>query len=79
LDGADYQNKNIKPDMNIPFTNNAPDILSSWIALEVLSPQTFRKPEDLAGAYGSIAKLENPGRRWRKVKTQLPSLLPGHS
>lgn len=35
-----YQNQNIKPDMNIHLTNHASDILSSWIALEVLSPQT---------------------------------------
>src|SRR5258708_5796457 len=61
---ADYQNQNIKPDMNIPLTNNARDILSSWIALEVLSPQTFRKPEDLAGAYGSIVKLEKALLPW---------------
>ncbi|HVU54564.1 MAG TPA: ATP-binding protein [Puia sp.] len=44
--------------------NNPADIFSSWIALEVLSPQTFRKPEDLAGAYGSIAKLDEPLLPW---------------
>jgi hypothetical protein len=44
--------------------NNACDILSSWIALEVLSPQTFHKPEDLAGANGSIAKFENQLLPW---------------
>jgi len=50
--------------MTPPVTNNAPDILSSWIALEVLSPQTFRKPEDLAGAYGSVVKLDKPFLPW---------------
>ncbi|HEY6802004.1 MAG TPA: AAA domain-containing protein [Pyrinomonadaceae bacterium] len=33
----------------MPNLPNAPEsILSAWIALEVLSPQTFRRPEDLA-------------------------------
>jgi len=38
-----------------PVQNNPVDILSAWIALEVLSPQTFRKPEDLA--QGGDARL----------------------
>lgn len=50
--------------MNNPFDNKPQDILSSWIALEVLSPQTFRKPEDLTGTYGSIANLMNGKLPW---------------
>ena len=34
-----------------PITNEPESILSAWIALEVLSPQTFRKPEDLCLYY----------------------------
>jgi hypothetical protein len=49
----------MKSPANIPS-----DILSAWTALEVLSPQTFRKPEDLAGANGSIAKLKGPALPW---------------
>jgi hypothetical protein len=49
-------------------------VLSSWIALEVLSPQSFRKPEDLvAGDKYRIANIsrgalpwENGGERSRK-------------
>ena len=43
----------------IPTEKNAPqNILSAWTALEVLSPQTFRKPEDLAnGDTRAIAHL----------------------
>lgn len=39
--------------------NDAPDaILCSWTALEVLSPQSFVRPEDLVGAgYGSVVRL----------------------
>ncbi|MXV51517.1 hypothetical protein GS399_11095 [Pedobacter sp. HMF7647] len=31
------------------IANKPEDVLSSWIALEVFSPQTFKRPEDLAG------------------------------
>ena len=38
--------------------NNVSDILSTWIALEVLSPQTFYSPKDLAGGKeASIARF----------------------
>jgi len=40
------------PPPNIPFppiTNKPEAILSAWTALEVLSPPSFRRPEDLAG------------------------------
>jgi hypothetical protein len=33
-----------------PMTNAPSSILDAWTALEVLSPPTFRRPEDLAGA-----------------------------
>ncbi|MDF2381365.1 ATP-binding protein [Nostoc ellipsosporum NOK] len=56
---ADYKTSNANIDMNISLSNKAADIFSSWIALEVLSPQTFSKPQDLAtGMYGSIASLD---------------------
>lgn len=45
-------------------SNNPSDILSAWIALEVLSPQTFLKPEDLAGANNSIVHLKGPALPW---------------
>ncbi len=39
------------------------DIFSAWIALEVLSPQTFRDPHDLAtGTYGTVLKLNESGK-----------------
>lgn len=49
--------------MSFSYSNTPSDILSSWIALEVLSPQTFRKPQDLAGSFGSVAYL-NDGLPW---------------
>lgn len=32
-----------------PLQNKAEDILSTWTAMEVLSPPSFKRPEDLAG------------------------------
>lgn len=62
---SDYQARSSEINTDIPLTNKASDILSSWIALEVLSPQTFRKPQDLAtGSYGSIASLETKILPW---------------
>jgi len=55
---ADYQGYTVKQDTPIPLINNPSAILSAWIALEVLSPQTFRREQDLAGAGGSIVRLD---------------------
>jgi hypothetical protein len=42
-----------------PIRDRTEDILSAWIALEVLSPQTYRKPSDMAdGDERRIARLE---------------------
>ncbi|MCP3957251.1 MAG: hypothetical protein GY719_05310 [bacterium] len=37
-----------KPRVKPPVTNSPGEILSAWIAQEVLSPLTYRKPEDLS-------------------------------
>lgn len=39
---------NIETVTTIPTSNSANNILAAWTALEVLSPQTFRQPKDLA-------------------------------
>jgi energy-coupling factor transporter ATP-binding protein EcfA2 len=41
-------NKRI-PTVRIPVSNHADSVLSAWTAMEVLSPPTFRRPEDLVG------------------------------
>lgn len=51
-------------DFKRPVTNYPQDILSAWAALEVLSPQTFRREQDLAGASGSIASLRRGALPW---------------
>lgn len=37
------------PGDEIPISNDAQNVLSAWTAMEVLSPPTFRRPEDLVG------------------------------
>jgi len=61
---ADYQGYTSKPDTAMPLNNNPSDILSAWIALEVLSPQTFKREQELAGAGGSIVRLDKPALPW---------------
>lgn len=41
----------IRPVQNerVPVSNDAESILAAWTAMEVLSPPTFRRPEDLVG------------------------------
>ncbi|MHB9435008.1 DEAD/DEAH box helicase [Mesorhizobium sp. L2C089B000] len=48
-----------------PITNKAADVLSTWTAMEVLSPPSFRKPEDLtSGDRSRIAPLDKPYLPW---------------
>lgn len=60
-----------------PATNEAAEILKSWIALEVLSPQSYRRKSDLAdGQTWRIAEIGNGPVPWElgekaKPKTRL--------
>lgn len=48
-----------------PVTNKATDILGAWTAMEVLSPPSFRKPDDLAGGDRSrVAPLDKGRLPW---------------
>ncbi len=51
--------------------NEVVNILHSWIALEVLSPQGFKKEVDLAGDTKRIAKLNNPLLPWEEDEKPL--------
>lgn len=47
------------------LTNEPNDILSAWTAIEVLSPQSFSKPEDIAaGNRSRIARLDKGQLPW---------------
>lgn len=58
-----------------PVTTNAPEsILSAWTALEVLSPQHFRRPEDLAsGDRMRVAKLDGYQLPWERGDKSRPN------
>ncbi len=48
-----------------PVGNSPIEILKAWTALEALSPQTFRKPEDLVnGDPRAVARLDNGRLPW---------------
>ncbi len=52
---------------------NAPAaILASWVALEALSPQTYRKPADLAGDDASRVASLDKGLPWMRQERSRP-------
>jgi len=55
------------------MTNAPESILSAWTALEVLSPATFRKPEDLAsGDRSRVARLDTVELPWERCEKSRP-------
>ncbi len=47
------------------YNNKSIDVVSAWYALEVLSPQTFKKPEDfIQGGSQSISSMFYQGLPW---------------
>jgi hypothetical protein len=55
-----------------PLTNAPESILSAWTALEVLSPQTFRKPEDLASGDRSLTRIDTAELPWERGEKSRP-------
>ena len=63
----------IKPVAKPPITNDAQDILRAWTALEVLSPQGFRRETDLvAGDRKKIARFDEAPLPWELGEKSLP-------
>ncbi|GEO18198.1 hypothetical protein [Microvirga aerophila] len=62
------------PNFATPTGHNEPRaLLAAWTALEVLSPQTYRKPEDLAaGGHRCIADLTNGEVPWGRGERSRP-------
>lgn len=53
------------PQLNPEVRNRGSDILSAWTAMEVLSPPSFRKPEDLVGGERQrIARIGDGNLPW---------------
>ncbi|WP_035709015.1 DEAD/DEAH box helicase [Niveispirillum irakense] len=54
-------------------TNQPTGILAAWIALEALSPQTYRRPEDLsAGDRSCVVSLTSAPLPWEKGEKSRP-------
>lgn len=54
--------------------NDPVSILSSWVALEALAPQTYKKPEDLAnGERGNIINLAHSDLPWLQEQKSKPN------
>ncbi|MEP1157723.1 hypothetical protein [Roseibium sp.] len=63
----------IKPVAKPPITNGAQDILRAWTALEVLSPQGYRRETDLvAGDRKKIARFDEAPLPWELGEKSLP-------
>ncbi len=58
------------PDKDL--TNNPLDILDTWTILEALSPQTYKKPNDLVIGSGSVAYLKRGNEPWVKGEKSKP-------
>lgn len=54
------------------LTNNPLDILDTWTILEALSPQTYKKPNDLVIGSGSVAYLKRGQEPWVKGEKSKP-------
>jgi len=60
-----YYKSNSNRQATPPITNEPTNILSTWIALEVLSPKTFKRPEDiLDGNKSNVVLLDSHHLPW---------------
>ena len=55
-----------------PLLNNPSDILDVWTVLEALSPQSYKKPNDLIIGQGSVAYLQEAREPWLKGEKSRP-------
>jgi len=55
-----------------PLNNRPEDIIDTWTVLEALSPQTYKKPNDLVVGHGSVAYLKTGNDPWLKGEKSRP-------
>jgi len=55
-----------------PLNNRPEDIIDTWTALEALSPQTYKKPNDLIVGHGSVVYLKKGCEPWLKGEKSRP-------
>ncbi|MFU7502663.1 MAG: hypothetical protein ACE1S7_04355 [Candidatus Tisiphia sp.] len=56
-------------------TQEACNVLSAWTVLEILTPQSFNKPEDLVGGNKELVVLLDNRLPWENGGEQLPHYL----
>ena len=55
-----------------PLTNSPQSIIDTWTALEALSPQTYKRPDDLIIGTGSVAYFRNGEEPWLSGERSRP-------
>jgi len=64
---------NSNEEIPVKSLNNHPkDIIDTWIALEALSPQIYKKPNDLIVGHGSVVYLNKGNEPWLKGEKSRP-------
>lgn len=56
-----------------PLTNSPQSIIDTWTALEALSPQTYKRPDDLVIGTGSVVYLRNGEEPWLSGERSRPN------
>jgi ribosomal protein S7 len=56
-----------------PIENRPEDVLDTWTIIEALSPQTFKKPNDLVIGQGSVVQLNSGELPWMRGESSRPS------
>lgn len=73
VDAVQSENRGPAP-QKPPILNKSEDILRAWTALEVLSPQTFRRETDLVGGDRSLlAWFDKTGLPWEPEEKSRPN------
>jgi len=60
------------PPLARPLKNDPEDILDTWTVLEALSPQSYKKPDNLIIGNGSVAYLRKGQEPWIKGEKSRP-------
>lgn len=64
-------NTNTAPEPKL-LRNSPEDILDTWTVLEALSPQNYKRPDDLVVGHGSVAYLRHGQEPWFKGEKSRP-------
>jgi len=72
LNAAEHSANSNDSEITKPLNNNPEDIIDAWTVIEALSPQTYKKPDDLVIGTGSVAYLRGGDEPWTKGEKSRP-------